>query len=407
MPAAVGRGGVGGVSLKFANESAWAVSIAAAVSAAAVAGFAVGWSPHVVAPDARASIETVVAIAALVTAGLLVGRYRSSRDRYPLLLLGAVLVLAVTDLAFWALPAASGIIRIVSLLEAVVLLVAGGALLRRAPAAGRGGGLVAAAAFLLAAARLQALALPVVAAGWVTPRELLGLGAFGLLLTAVVRDEVRIRRRAQQAALIAQREDLARDLHDGLAQDLAVIAIHGQRLEAQLGPGHPLTVSARRALSASRAAIADLSASHAPSTATALREVADELEATLGIEITIHDEVHRDAGLEPDLRARAREHFVRIAREAIVNAARHGDAHHVDVTLASRGPGGWLLTVADDGSGIEQSQLASPSGFGLRTIRARAEELGGRFSAARGAGGGTVVELSTAPSAEGRTVGHP
>ncbi|MGH3263844.1 MAG: sensor histidine kinase, partial [Trebonia sp.] len=73
--------------------------------------------------------------------------------------------------------------------------------------------------------------------------------------------------------------------------------------------------------------------------------------------------------------------------------ARHGNAHHVDVVLSHRGPA-WRLTIADDGSGIASSQLASPSGFGLRAMRARAEELGGRLSAGTGASGGTVLELS-------------
>jgi len=476
MSTAVGRGSV---RLNFAeHESPSAVSVAVAVSVGLVAAFALGWSPHLVAPGLRASIETAIVIAASTTAVLLVSQYRRSHQMYSLLLLGAVLTVAVTDLVFSVLPAfldlnsglidagaatvsgalvvlaflfvafggdrmtsvprgwhvlaigggcvaiaaageviglllggsgiaatGSGAIRYLGILEALVLVVAGVKFVRRAPAASAGGDLMGAAAFLLAAARLQTIAIPVVAAGWVTPREFLRLGCYGLLLTVAVRNEVRIRRRAQEAALTAQREEIARDLHDGLAQDLAVIAFHGSRLEAELGPGHPVIVAARRALSASRQTIVDLSASHAPTTAAALREVAGELQATLGIEVTIHDEVHRPAGLEPDLRSRAREHFVRIAREAIVNAARHGDARHVDVTLASRGTG-WLLTVADDGSGIAQSQLASPSGFGLQAIRARAEELGGRFSASRGIAGGTVVELSTLGPPEARAAGH-
>jgi signal transduction histidine kinase len=470
------------VKLKFGDHySSWAAWTAAAVSGTAVLGFIRGWVPHVAAPAVQASIETVIAIAATTTAVLLVSQYRRRHQMYSLLLLGAVLTVALTDLVFSVVPAlldieggvadtgaatvsgalvavafllvafcgdrmtggrqrrpwqglaigagciaiaaageviglvlggsgiassSSAATRGLGVLEAVILVIAGVRFVREAPAATTGGAMMGAAAFLLAGARLQAIAMPVVAAGWITPRELLRLGAYGLLLAAAVGDELRIRRAAQADALFAQREEIARDLHDGLAQDLAVIAFQAQRLEAELGPLHPLAIAARRALSASRQSIVDLSASHAPSTAAALREVADELEATLGVEITVHDEVDRSAGLEPDLGARAREHFVRIAREAVVNAARHGHAHHVDVTLASHGRG-WLLTVADDGSGIAESQLASPSGFGLQAIRARAEELGGRLSAARGVAGGTVVQLSTAGAAEAGAQGHP
>jgi signal transduction histidine kinase len=472
--------GAGAVRLKFVDQRAsWAAAVAAAVSVVAITGFIRGWGPHVVAPAVRASIETAIAIAATTTAALLVNQYRRRRQMYSLLLLGAVLTVALTDLVFSVLPAlldtdhtlldtgaatvsgalvplafllvafggdrmpsvrrswhvlaagggclaiaaagevigmllggsgiaasSSAATRDLGVLEAVVLVIAGIGFVRRAPAATSGGAWMGAAAFLLAAARLQTIAMPVVSADWITPRELFRLGAYGLLLTAVVGDELRMRRTAHADALHAQREEIARDIHDGLAQDLAVIAFHAQRLEAELGPLHPLTIAARRALSASRQSIVDLSASHAPSTAAALREVADELETTLGVEITVHDQVDRPAGLEPDMGSRAREHFVRIAREAVVNAARHGQAHHVDVTLASHGRG-WLLTVADDGSGIAESQLASPSGFGLQAIRARAEELGGRLSAARGVAGGTVVQLSTAGAAEAGAQGHP
>jgi signal transduction histidine kinase len=289
---------------------------------------------------------------------------------------------------------------------AAAFVFAGVAFVRRGRATGTGACLMGAASFLLAAGRLQAIAIPVVAADWVTPRELLRLAAYSLVLAAVCRDHVRLNRASEEAALTAQRERIARDLHDGLAQDLAVIAFHGQRLEAELGANHPVTVAARHALAASRRAIVDLSASHASSTSAALREVANELEARYGIVVTIHDEVQTTEGVEPDLGSRPREQFVRIAREAIVNAARHGDARHVDVTLATRGER-WLLTIADDGSGIPQSQLVSPSGFGLRTMRARADELGGQFSAGPGAAGGTVLELSMAGSAEAGAADPP
>ncbi|MGH2871766.1 MAG: sensor histidine kinase [Solirubrobacteraceae bacterium] len=278
---------------------------------------------------------------------------------------------------------------------AAVFLLAGVAFVRR-PSPSGDGCLMGGVSFLLAGARLQALALPLVAVDWITPRELLRLAAYGLLVAAAARELIVSRRADQQEALAAQRERIARDLHDGLAQDLAVIAVHGQRLEAELGAQHPVTVAARRALAASRRAIVDLSASHAPSTGAALREVAAELEARFDIDVAVRDELRSADGLAADLDRSAREQFVRIAREAIVNAARHGQARHIDVVLSSRGPG-WRLTVADDGCGITPSQLAAASGFGLGAMQARARELGGRLSTSPGISGGTVLELS-APS---------
>jgi signal transduction histidine kinase len=283
--------------------------------------------------------------------------------------------------------------------EAALFVVAGVVFaLRRRPTGVRDG-LLAAAAFLIAAARLQAVAIPAVAADWVTPREFLRLIAYGIILIAVTREYTKMSRIEAASALRAERVRIARDIHDGLAQDLATIALHGQRLETELGYEHPLTVAARRALAASREAIVDLSASRAPTTTAALREVADELEARHGIQITVRNVLDADAaGETADLRPREREQTVRVAREAIVNAARHGGARRVEVTLQCQS-GVWLLRVSDDGSGIDQSAFASSSGFGLRTMRACAEDLGGHLVARSAPSGGTVLELSMAAQA--------
>lgn len=275
---------------------------------------------------------------------------------------------------------------------AAVFVATGVVLAWRMRPARAGGSLLAGACFLLAAGRLQELAIPVVPANWITLREPLRLLAYGLLLTVSIHEYVRVRRLDEQAQLSAQRERIARDLHDGLVQDLAVIAMQGQRLAAGLGEDHPIMIAARRALAASRSTILDLSASTAPSTVVALRDVADELELEFGIDVSVKDELDRPNGMTIDLGADAREHFVRIAREAIVNAARHGQAQHVDVVMRSPGPG-WMLRISDDGVGIEDTQWVSAPGFGLRAMRARADELGGRLSAERRASGGTVLEL--------------
>ena len=203
------------------------------------------------------------------------------------------------------------------------------------------------------------------------------------------------------AALKQERQRLARDLHDGLAQDLAFIAVYAQGLEPDLGDQHPLVIAARRALGASRGLMADLAARSAPTTGAALTLVADELSGRFGVRVEV---VVIALTGRADLGAPEREEIVMIAREAIVNAITHGHAQQIDVTLdlERQRP---LLLVSDDGGGVAPS--VPQGGFGLPTMRARAEALGGRLVMRRGAGGGTELEVRVVPQAPAMMSGVP
>jgi signal transduction histidine kinase len=273
----------------------------------------------------------------------------------------------------------------VQLVAAALLVVAGLAFLRRARRGESRYGLLAGAAFLLAAARLQYLALPAVGTDWITPREGLRIAAYALLLASAYWEYVLRRRARALAAITLERERIARDLHDGLAQDLACIAQQGQRLGTELEPEHPLMIAARNALATSRGVIADLSASTAPTTDAALRIIASELRHRYGLQIDLRIETPGGSDLDPV----EREHVVRIAREGIVNAATHGAARHVDVVVVKTGRA-LLMTVRDDGCGIADSHRP---GMGLRTMRARAAALGGWLTACPRVDGGTELQL--------------
>jgi signal transduction histidine kinase len=249
------------------------------------------------------------------------------------------------------------------------------------------------ASFLLAAARLQYLALPAIAPDWVTARDGLRLAACGLLLATAVGRYAQTRRAIAVASLAVERERIARDLHDGLAQDLAYIALQGQRLSSELGTDHPLTVAAQRAVAASRGVIVDLSASDADSTAGALRQVADELTARFGIEVELSVATGGDGTANDELDPARREDVVRLAREAIVNAARHGEAHRVDLVLERTG-GRFGLRVSDDGVGMTNDTLRRRGGYGLQIMRARAASLGGRLVTRSSEQGGVEIEVT-------------
>jgi signal transduction histidine kinase len=272
---------------------------------------------------------------------------------------------------------------------AAISIAAAFAFAARSRRAEPGCGLLAAASVLLAGASLQYLAAPLVPADWVTPREGLRFAAYALLLRAAYVRYAKTRRSEAQAALSSERERIARDLHDGLAQDLACIAAQGQRLYSKVGPEHPLMLATQRALAASRGAIADLWAASAPSTEAALRLIANELEHRFDVEVDVQIETDVPLTEDNDLQPSQRENLLRIVREAIVNAALHGAAQHIDVVLLRRGRD-LIVRVSDDGRGIMDT--ARP-GFGLRTMRDRAAALGGELHAYRRADGGTELEL--------------
>ena len=105
----------------------------------------------------------------------------------------------------------------------------------------------------------------------------------------------------------------------------------------------------------------------------------------IGLELELDDEV--DA--EPETRSE----LLRILGEAISNATRHGKASKIHIRLSAEPT--LRLAISDDGSGFEAGVGAPSSngGFGLTSMRERAEGLGGELHVRSRAGQGTVVEV--------------
>ena len=233
-------------------------------------------------------------------------------------------------------------------------------------------GPLAAAGLMLAAASFYQLAPGSLPPGQIGPGQLLMASAFGVILIVAVRRDFRGRARMERAAALAERLRVARDLHDGIAQDLAVIAVHGELIARDMGDEHPMVVAARRALSLSRSTISELSDPAGASADEALEAVAQEFRERFDVAINVEADCHRE------LAPAAQEQVSRIAREAIANAARHGGAKHVVVSLRDADTG-VSLRVVDDGCGIGDVDATS-EGFGLRSIRERTDALGGRLT---------------------------
>jgi PAS domain S-box-containing protein len=91
----------------------------------------------------------------------------------------------------------------------------------------------------------------------------------------------------------------------------------------------------------------------------------------------------------PAVELKMRNHLYRIAQEAVQNALKHSGAKNIDIELWSR-PGDLRLSVIDDGQGLA-ADVERGLGLGMRTMRFRANAIGGRLSITRGANGGNSV----------------
>jgi signal transduction histidine kinase len=191
-----------------------------------------------------------------------------------------------------------------------------------------------------------------------------------------------------QAAVLDERRRVARDLHDGVAQELAFISSQMRWIVRQAPEERAVDQimdSVERALDESRAAISALSRPVEESLHMALANAATDIGARVG------------AHLEFDLDERVavpgpwREALVRITREAVANAVRHGRARTVNVQL--RDADGIWLRITDDGVGFDVNGSRSESGYGLTSMRERTETLGGQFTVSSVPGEGTCVEV--------------
>jgi signal transduction histidine kinase len=194
----------------------------------------------------------------------------------------------------------------------------------------------------------------------------------------------RVRQRSD-AAVQQERRRLARELHDGVAQELAFIRRRAGRL-ADMPEGVEILSAAERALEDSRRAIEAL----APAAAEPLAVALERHGAHLALECDIEVQVNTRCATEvsPDVR----DELLRIVAEAVRNAVHHGGARHVRVDLA--GPP-LSVRVMDDGSGFVSgaSSGLGVAGYGLIAMRERAELVGGRLSLESVPGAGTLLQV--------------
>jgi signal transduction histidine kinase len=197
-----------------------------------------------------------------------------------------------------------------------------------------------------------------------------------------------------RSAVRSERKRVARDLHDGVVQELAYISTQagwligrseGTELEQ---PILRIRDAVDRALDESRGAIAALNREMDEPLYQAIGNAAADVATRVGVRLNLE--------LDPESTAPAewRDALIRIAREAVGNAVRHGGATQVRLRLTGQP---MVLTVHDDGTGFDPALPVSPQSFGLQSMRERAESLGGQFLLESTPGQGTTVRVRVSP----------
>jgi signal transduction histidine kinase len=210
----------------------------------------------------------------------------------------------------------------------------------------------------------------------------------------------RSRLEERRKTILEERNRLARDIHDNLAQGFAAILMQLQaaqreacrlapavasKLETAVDLARTHMIEARRSVGTLRPNVGD-----GEDIAHALRRLADLAQRTAGVPIEVSiDELPRFGdGVEREI--------IGIAQEALTNAVRHSSARRITIRASTPRSLGVRLSVADDGRGIARE--GPTAGFGMTSMQERAERIGASLTIVTAPRSGTEVVLAWEPA---------
>jgi signal transduction histidine kinase len=206
-------------------------------------------------------------------------------------------------------------------------------------------------------------------------------------------ENVRLRRQAEETAVLEDRQRLARELHDAVNQSLfsaSVIAETLPRLwernplivQQNLGDLHRLIRGALaemrilllelRPVSMANAVLGDL-----------LHQLVDGVKGRTLLDASLHIQG------QCEIPTQVKKNLFRIAQEALNNVVKHARAQHVELTL-DQGKDQITLRICDDGLGFE-ARAVDGGHLGLQIMRERAEEIGANLTISSRPGAGTQI----------------
>lgn len=239
--------------------------------------------------------------------------------------------------------------------------------------------------------------------------ELETLSSLASLLTLAI-ENARLEAQLREVAVRGERERIAREMHDGLAQVLGYVNTKSQAVEELLRQRRTpeareqlaqLAAAARSIYVDVREAILGLTSPVSPERGLvgALEEYAGRFAGSAGIAVAVHAEPEAAAiSMTPETEAQV----FRIVQEALTNVRKHAAARTVEISIAVQ-DAGLEVRVADDGRGIDASRAADEGAngastsdwprYGLAAMRERAATIGAELELAGQVEHGTVVIL--------------
>jgi signal transduction histidine kinase len=222
---------------------------------------------------------------------------------------------------------------------------------------------------------------------------------------AMAIENARLRTQAEESAAVEERNRLARELHDSVAQSLYSVTLYAEAAARLIGSGHAeeaaghlrdLGATAREALREMRLLIFELRPPELEtrSLADAIQTRLDAVESRGGLAVQFQVD-----GTER-LSRQCRQELYQVAQQALNNALKHSRAQSVTIRLEF-GETETRLSIRDDGVGFRLEQAQNSGGVGLRSMRERVERIGGSLAVNSDPSGGTAILVTAPPGAPG------
>jgi signal transduction histidine kinase len=218
------------------------------------------------------------------------------------------------------------------------------------------------------------------------------------LITQLERTRAELAAANREAGMLAERARLASEIHDTIAQGFTSIVMLAQAAESVIGSDPDLArkqlgliaSTGRQNLAEARAVVAGLTP--VPLASGTLADALARLTEQTGLELGLAASFSMD-GAPRSLGTGTEVVLLRVCQEALSNVRKHACAQGARVLL-SYGERCVCLEVADDGLGFDAAQVRE--GYGLRGMRARVAEIGGRLAVRSAPGAGTTVSAEVA-----------